>query len=222
MATLKHMIVLLSILVQVALYPLIALANDPGPLQDICVADLTSSVKVNGFVCKDLDAVTVNDFIYHGLHIPGDTNNGNRQRTTQVFVQALPGLNTLGAGFARLDFAVGGINVPHTHPRATEVFLVMEGALYMGFVTTDRRLFVTTLYKGDVFIFPRGLVHFQINVGPGPALAFAGFNSQNPGLQQIVPGLFHSTPPIDDAVLRSGFRVEQATVDRIRANFRTA
>lgn len=211
---------LLAILVQVA----VVFANDPVPLQDICVADLTSPIKVNGFVCKDLENTTVDDFIYHGLHIPGDTNNGNRQRTTQVFVQALPGLNTLGAGFARLDFAVGGINVPHTHPRATEVFLVMEGSLYMGFVTTsaDRRLFVATLTKGDVFIFPRGLVHFQINVGSGPALAFAGFNSQAPGLQQIANALFNSTPPIDDSVLRRGFRVDQATVDTIRANFRTA
>lgn len=215
-------IVLLAFLVRAALSPMIALANDPSPLQDICVADFASSVKVNGFVCKPLDAVTVNDFIYHGLHIPGDTNNGNRQRTTQVFVNAIPGLNTLGVGFARLDFAVGGINVPHTHPRASEVFLVWEGALYMGFVTTDRRLFVTTLYKGDVFVFPKGLVHFQINVGNSPALAFAGFNSQSPGLLQIAPTLFNSTPPIDDSVLRSGFRVDQATVDQIRANFRTA
>lgn len=214
-----EMIALLSVIV---LFPWVALANDPGPLQDICVADLSSSIKVNGYVCKALDATTVNDFIYHGLHIPGDTNNGNRQRTTQVFVEALPGLNTLGAGFARLDFAVGGINVPHTHPRATEVFLVMEGALYMGFITTDRRLFVSTLFKGDVFIFPRGLVHFQINVGPGPALAFAGFNSQAPGLQQIAPSLFNSTPPVDDSILRNGFRIDQATVDQIRANFRTA
>lgn len=41
-------------------------ANDPGPLQDICVADLASTVKVNGFVCKDSADVTVNDFIYTG------------------------------------------------------------------------------------------------------------------------------------------------------------
>lgn len=214
--------VLLYLVVRSALSPVLVVANDPSPLQDICVADLSSPVKVNGYVCKDPDAVTVNDFIYHGLHNRGDTNNGNRQKTTQVFVTQLPGLNTLGAAFARLDFDVGGINVPHTHPRATEIFLVMEGALYMGFITTANKLFVTTLYKGDVFVFPRGLVHFQINVGSGPALAFAGFNSQAPGLLQIAPSLFNSTPPIDDSVLRNGFRTDQATVDQIRSNFRTA
>ncbi|CAD6246945.1 unnamed protein product [Miscanthus lutarioriparius] len=30
-----------------------AIASDPGPLQDFCVADIHSPVKVNGFVCKD-------------------------------------------------------------------------------------------------------------------------------------------------------------------------
>lgn len=222
MAMAKRIVRILCILVQAALAPRIAVANDPAPLQDICVADLASTVKVNGFVCKDGGAVTVDDFIYHGLHIAGDTNNGNRQRTTQVFVNAIPGLNTLGAGLARLDFAVGGINVPHTHPRATEVFLVLEGALYMGFVLTDRRLFATTLSTGDVFVFPKGLVHFQINVGTGPAVAIAGFNSQSPGLLQVAPALFNATPPVDDAVLRSAFRVDQATVDLLRSNFRTA
>ncbi|KAF8775075.1 hypothetical protein HU200_005127 [Digitaria exilis] len=39
-----------------------AIASDPSPLQDFCVADKDSPVKVNGFVCKDPMHVTADDF----------------------------------------------------------------------------------------------------------------------------------------------------------------
>jgi hypothetical protein len=43
-------------------------------------------------------------------------------------------------------------------------------------------LFATTLNAGDVFIFPRGLIHFQQNPNSNAtAKAIAALNSQNPG-----------------------------------------
>jgi hypothetical protein len=45
-------------------------------------------------------------------------------------------------------------------------------------------LFSTTLNAGDVFLFPRGLIHFQQNTNAtGSAKAIAALNSQNPGTQ---------------------------------------
>ncbi|KAL7231006.1 hypothetical protein ACSBR2_009306 [Camellia fascicularis] len=67
------------------------------------------------------------------------------------------GLNTLGISLARIDFAPYGLNPSHTHPRETEILVVLEGTLYVGFVTsnTDNRLFTKVLYPGDVFVFPQ-------------------------------------------------------------------
>jgi len=52
-------------------------------------------------------------------------------------VMQLPGLNTLGISLARIDYAPLGQNSPHTHPRATEILTVLEGTLYVGFVTSN-------------------------------------------------------------------------------------
>lgn len=77
------------------------------------------------------------------------------------------GLNTLGISLVRIDHAPYGLNPPHTHPRATEILVVLEGSLYVSFITSnpDNKLFTKVLCKGDVFVFPEGLIHFQLNFG---------------------------------------------------------
>ncbi|WZZ19648.1 hypothetical protein YC2023_112737 [Brassica napus] len=35
-------------------------------------------------------------------------------------MEKIPGLNTLSVSLARIDYAPGGLNPPHTHPRTTE------------------------------------------------------------------------------------------------------
>jgi len=74
-----------------------------------------------------------------------------------------------------------------------------EGELYVGFVDTNNTLFATTIKAGELFVFLKALVHFQLNVGSGPALAFSALNSPNPGVQQIAAALF--TPDTNDDVL---------------------
>ncbi|KAD2184605.1 hypothetical protein E3N88_41684 [Mikania micrantha] len=139
---------------------------------------------VNGFACKDAKLVQANDFFFSGLHLMGNTSNAVGSRVTPVTVAQLPGLNTLGISMARIDFAPWGINPPHTHPRATEILTVIEGSIQVGFVTSNPevRLISKVLAKGDVFVFPEGLVHFQKNVGYGNAVAIVGLSSQNPGV----------------------------------------
>ncbi|KAG0603354.1 hypothetical protein M758_10G087200 [Ceratodon purpureus] len=79
-------------------------------------------------------------------------------------------------------------------------------------------LFATILNEGEAFVFPKGLVHFQLNVCKGPAVAFAALSSQNPGVQQVAPALFQ--PDIKDEVLEKAFRIDQSTVDMIQKKFR--
>ena len=210
--------VTVAVLLSVAMVPMLAMAADEDPLQDFCVADLKSGTTINGLACKPADQVSVSDFTFAGLKNPGNTNNANKAAVTPATVLQFPGLNTLGISAARIDFAKGGINPPHTHPRATEILLVVKGELYVGFVSTSNTLFATTLKEGELFVFPKGLVHFQLNVGKGPALAFAALSSQNPGVQQIAPALF--TPDIEDEVLEKAFKVDEKTVDWIQQQFR--
>ncbi|XP_071730016.1 putative germin-like protein 2-1 [Rutidosis leptorrhynchoides] len=199
----------------------LASAFEPKPLQDYCVADPTSPVYVNGMVCKDPEVVQANDFYYSGLHLMGNTSNPFGSKVTPVTVAQLPGLNTLGISMVRIDYAPWGINPPHTHPRATEIMTVLEGSLEVGFVTSypENRLITKVLYKGDVFVFPVGLVHFQRNVGNTCAVVIGALSSQNPGAISIGNAVFGSNPKISSDFLAKAFQVDTKLVDQLKAKF---
>ncbi|CAI9303820.1 unnamed protein product [Lactuca saligna] len=199
----------------------LAFASDPSPLQDFCVADQNSTVFVNGLVCKEARLVQADDFFYRGLQLMGNTSNAVGSAVTPVTVAELPGLNTLGISMARIDFAPQGINPPHTHPRATEILTVMEGRILVGFVTSnpENRLITKLLQKGDVFVFPQGLIHFQKNVGNGYAVAIAALSSQNPGVITIANAVFGSNPDIAADILSKAFQVDVNVVYQIQSMF---
>ena len=176
---------------------------------------------VNGFVCKDPKLAEANDFFFSGLHIPGNTSNPVGSRVTAVAVSQIPGLNTLGISLVRIDYAPWGINPPHTHPRATEILTVLDGTLEVGFVTSnpENRLIKKVLQKGDVFVFPIGLVHFQRNIGYGNAVAIAGLSSQNPGVITIANAVFGSKPNISPDILAKAFQVDKNVVLNVQSKF---
>uniref|UniRef100_A0A0D3F5A9 Germin-like protein n=1 Tax=Oryza barthii TaxID=65489 RepID=A0A0D3F5A9_9ORYZ len=198
-----------------------AIASDPGLLQDFCVVDKMSQVRVNGFLCKDAKDVVAGDFFFSGLHMAGNTTNKQGSNVTTVNVAQIPGLNTMGVSLVHIDYAPNGLNPPHTHPRATEILTVLEGSLYVGFVTSnsENKLFTKVLNKGDVFVFPQGLVHFQFNNGTNNAVALAALSSQNPGVITVGNAVFGSKPSISDDILAKAFQVDKNIIDRIQAQF---
>ncbi|KAJ0794794.1 hypothetical protein HanPI659440_Chr04g0143161 [Helianthus annuus] len=193
--------------------------NSPGVQNK--ASNFFYAVFVNGVVCKDAKLVKADDFLFRGLHLMGNTHNDVGSNVTSVTVAQLPGLNTLGISMARIDFAPWGINPPHMHPRATEILTVIEGRLLVGFVTSnpENRLITQVLEKGDVFVFPQGLIHFQKNIGNGYALAIAGLSSQNPGVITIANAVFGSNPGIDVDVLGKAFQVDIKVVQQIQSKF---
>ncbi|KAK4602493.1 hypothetical protein RGQ29_011513 [Quercus rubra] len=215
-----HYLVTVALL---ALASTLAFADDPSPLQDFCVAinNTNSAVFVNGKFCKDPMLTIADDFVISGLDIPGNTENQLGSSVNLVNVDKFAGLNTLGISLAHIDFAPYGVNPPHTHPRGSELLVVLEGTLLVGFVTSDPdyRLFTKTLNQGDAFVFPMGHIHFQLNMGETNAVAFASFSSQNPGLIIIANAVFGSIPPINPIVLIKAFQVDKNVVDYLQKIF---
>ncbi|CAI9303821.1 unnamed protein product [Lactuca saligna] len=168
----------------------LAFASDPSPLQDFCVADQNTTVFVNGLVCKEARLVQADDFFYRGLQLMGNTSNAVGSAVTPVTVAELPGLNTLGR-------------------------------ILVGFVTSnpENRLITKLLQKGDVFVFPEGLIHFQKNVGNGYAVAIAALSSQNPGVITIANAVFGSNPDIAADILAQAFQVDVNVVYQIQSKF---
>ncbi|CAA7055476.1 unnamed protein product [Microthlaspi erraticum] len=213
-------------LISIAILALvISFANsyDPSPLQDFCVAiDDLNGVFVNGKFCKDPRRVTAKDFFFSGLNIPGNTSNQVGSNVTTVNVDQIPGLNTMGISLVRIDYAPNGQNPPHTHPRGSEILVLIKGTLYVGFVSSNQdnnRLFAKVLHPGDVFVFPIGMIHFQFNIGNVPAVAFAGLSSQNAGVITIANAVFGSNPPIDLQVLARAFQLDPHIVVELQAKF---
>ncbi|KAM7523199.1 hypothetical protein LguiA_013101 [Lonicera macranthoides] len=177
-----------------------------------------NAVFVNGKFCKNPKLATTDDFFFSGLRNAGNTSNPVGSAVTQANVAQIPGLNTLGISLVRIDYAPNGLNPPHTHPRATEALIVLEGTLYVGYVTSnpENRLFTKVLNKGDVFVFPEGLIHFQFNVGKTNAVAIAALSSQNPGVITIANAVFGSNPPISHDVLTKAFQVDKKVIDYLQ------
>ncbi|MCO5570120.1 hypothetical protein L7F22_023836 [Adiantum nelumboides] len=190
-------------------------AGEAEPLQDICVADLNSTVKVNGHVCKAADMTTVDDFSSTVISKPGNITSKLGAVVTLANVGKFPGLNTYGVSMARIDYAVGGLNPPHIHPRGAELLFLEKGSLYVGFVTTENKLFAKTIKQGELFLFPKGLIHFQLNVAHEAAVAYAAFPSQNPGTSQVARAAFASMPPIESAVLMTAFQIGDGEVQHL-------
>lgn len=199
--------------------PLPSLSSDPDPLQDFCIADLQGQFSVNGFPCKPATNVTSNDFFFDGLAQEGNTSNPFGFSLQQGNVLAFPGLNTLGISMNKVDIAPGGINPPHSHPRATESGVVVRGKLLVGLISTSNVFYSKNLTVGEMFVIPRGLVHFQMNVGEERAQIITAFNSHLPGAVIVSLSLFGSRPSVPNDVLTKAFQVDGSVIDQIKSKF---
>lgn len=138
-----------------------------------------------------------------------------------------PGVNGLGISAARVDFSPGGIVPLHSHPSGTELIYVVEGTLSAGFISsTSNKVYTSTLRKGDLMVFPQGLLHFQINDNGGggdgnnatAAMAVSFYSSSNPGLQIMDFALFANNLPTD--VLSKVTVLDDLEIRKLKSLFR--
>jgi quercetin dioxygenase-like cupin family protein len=129
-----------------------------------------------------------------------------------------PALNGQSVSYAFLQYPAGTLNPPHTHPRSAELLFLVDGCLEVGFVDTANKLFTQTLEAGDMFVFPKGLVHYQYNNDPkNLAVAVSSFGSASAGTVSIPSTLF--TTGVDSGILAKAFKTDVATIEKIKAGF---
>jgi len=137
-------------------------------------------------------------------------------KVSKAALTEFPALNGQSVSIAVLEFAAGSTNPPHTHPRSAELLFLIDGTLQVGFVDTTNKLFTQTLQTGDIFVFLKGLVHFQINpAAQASALAISAFGSANAGTVSLPNTLFNTS--IDDNVLALSFKTDVATIEHLKA-----
>ncbi|XP_073111161.1 germin-like protein 9-3 [Elaeis guineensis] len=172
--------------------------------------DITSDFIVPDGVTPDADFFTFKGLKQALRGAPMDATF----KVTKASQVEFPALMGQSVSYAALQFAPGGINPPHTHPRSAELLLVVQGWLEVGLVDSNNTLFTQTLRTGDMFVFPKGLVHFQVNKDPRyPAVALSAFGSANAGTVSLPKTLFGSG--IDEDILAKSFKTDAQTIDKL-------
>ncbi|CAB4283378.1 unnamed protein product [Prunus armeniaca] len=179
-----------------------AMAGDPDIISDFLLP-------ANG-------TVDANFFTYTGFRVLVGGGPPTAFKVLKATLAEFPALDGQSVSYAVLEFPSGTTNPPHTHPRSAELLFLVDGTLEVGFIDTKNNLFTQTLQSGDLFVFPKGLVHFQYNAdAQNPALAISAFGSANAGTVSLPNTLF--TTGIDDNVLAISFKTDVATIQKLKA-----
>lgn len=128
-------------------------------------------------------------------------------------------MNTQGLTMARIDIAPNSLVSPHSHPRASEVAILLKGSLLVGFINTSNHLFTQNLRPGDCFVFPKGMIHFLYNKDSKvQALVVSGLSSQNPGVQMASPAAFATGPAMPEEISKKLFQINNQDVMKIKTS----
>lgn len=176
--------------------------GDEDPVTDFINNDFTS----NDFLIKNVSSLSRISFKNAAGFV------------SDVFVDQFPALEGQSSSLSFTHLRPCSVNVPHTHPRASEFHVVFQGTLTVTFIGTNKnqvRSFIVN--NGDAFVIPRGLLHFEQNVGREDVFAVAYYNSQDPGTLGINTGtrglprrILGSTFGVyDDAKLDTLFKKKQ-------------
>ncbi|XP_009617434.1 germin-like protein 9-3 [Nicotiana tabacum] len=182
----------------------IANASDPDILSDFILLENQTSA------CGDF-------FTYTGMR--GIVHKAPKTFTvTKASLAEFPALNGQSVSLAILQFPPGAVNPPHTHPRASELLFLVQGVLEVGFIDTKNVLYTQKLRAGDMFIFPKGLVHYQYNRNHyKQAVAISAFGSATAGTVSLPLSIFGND--IDDIVLSKSLKTDVGIIEKIKAGF---
>ncbi|KAK2969749.1 hypothetical protein RJ640_015893 [Escallonia rubra] len=182
----------------------------------------TSPARLNGLACKNPMNVQADDFFFSGLNIMGNTSKSCWLRGHPC--HSSPTSRTQHSwhlnGSHRLCI-MGPQPTSHSPPshRDPHSSRRLSPSRVCHFKPRKPSHQQGPTQKGDVFVFPVGLVHFQRNVGHGNAVAIAALSSQNPGVINIANAVFGSNPPIAADLLAKAFQVQTSLVDQLQSKF---
>eukprot|EP00122_Pirum_gemmata_P000414 Pgem_evm1s365 len=103
-----------------------------------------------------------------------------------------------------------GINLPHVHPRGTELIFVFKGSLLRTVFAEENggRIITNDITNDTTTFFPQGLMHYQQNMGCDTIAFASSLNSADPGVQTITTQFFKF--PIEGVAGSLGIDTKQA------------
>ncbi|XP_050387285.1 germin-like protein 9-3 [Argentina anserina] len=180
------------------------LASDPDIVSDYVLPENSTSVDATYF--------TFTGFRTIFEHVPKAFN------TAKASIVEFPALNGQSVSYAVLQLPPQTLLPPHTRPDATGLLFLLDGSLEVGLIDTKNNLYTQKLQAGDMFVFPKGLIHYQYNADSQlPATAIAAFGSASARTVAVPPSVFASG--IDDVILAKSFKTDVDTIRKINAGW---
>ncbi|KAL8953991.1 MAG: hypothetical protein Q9222_000201 [Ikaeria aurantiellina] len=110
-----------------------------------------------------------------------------------------------------------GFNTPHTHPRSSEINIVVQGTLQTEFALENGAKTVhNTLGKHQMTVFPQGALHTEFNPNCDDAVFVAGFASEDPGVQQAAQTFFSLDQDVIEAAVGNDFTFQGTDVTKFK------
>lgn len=156
--------------------------------------DLISKLELAPTAVDRFALLADTDFVYDFLAPPpGDAvTTGKGGHTVKADRKLMPAL--IGTGVSMTLGFIGpcGFNTPHTHPRSSQINVIVEGSLATLFVPENgvEPIGPNVLDKFQMTVFPQGSTHMEWNPNCEPAVFVAGFASEDPGVEQSAQTLF--------------------------------
>jgi oxalate decarboxylase/phosphoglucose isomerase-like protein (cupin superfamily) len=148
------------------------------------------------------------------------TEGGKGGTLLLATVDNFPILEGTGISGAVAFIELCGLNIPHMHPRASEILINIEGILDTGFVqengfTTEVE---TQLGLFQATVFPMGSIHYQQNPTCSRAIFVAGLSSDDPGRSDIATNFWMLPSAVVNATLGFPTSIGGGNIDQWRAH----
>eukprot|EP00904_Undaria_pinnatifida_P006369 jgi/Undpi1/2862/HiC_scaffold_14.g06239.m1 len=185
------------------------LANLPGGVQASYSA-VTAKVRADFLFEQRIAEFDVEDFAFSlGGPKPDAIVDGRQIRVGNL--NQLPSLAGQGISMVLVNLDACAINLPHVHPRGTEMIYTIEGNnLRVAFAKENGGdgAVVNDLAAGDVAFFPQGLIHYEQNLDCEPAAFLSALNSEDPGIVTITTTFFQ----LPDEAIQASLNIDDPTL----------
>lgn len=196
--------------------------GSPAPPADVSIANNMKLIGELLLAAKAPDRINLvpNDasFKFDFDNPPDKTmTTGKGGHTVRADRQSFPPL--IGTGVSMTIGFLGpcGFNTPHTHPRSSEINVVVQGTLETEFILENgARIVHNTLDTHQMTVFPQGALHTEFNPNCDDAVFVAGFASEDPGVQSTAQTYFGLDQDIIQAATGNDFTFEGKDIDKFR------
>ncbi len=141
-------------------------------------------------------------FDFNDVTIPGVESAGLGGFSSSATARTFPALIGNGAAMTLGFLGPCGMNTAHVHNRATELNVVVKGRLVTNFVVENGvEPIANTMSLYQMTVFPQGAIHQEFNPDCEDTVFVAGFNNQDPGVEQVAQAFFNLNPDVITATL---------------------